>query len=83
MNPKYIVPLGCAIGGGLIYRYLNNIYLNNVVYKDKKIYALMNTYHYNTNIFNKGMFCGLSLGLVYLSFRNFNYSIFKISPDFS
>ena len=83
MNSKYIVPLGCALGGGLIYRHFYDMYLDNVNYKNEgKIYALVRYQHYD-NIFNVGAVCGLGLGLIYVSFKDFNFPFFKISPNFS
>ena len=80
MNSKYIIPLGCALGGGLIYRHYHNKYLNDI--KDTKYYALI-TYQYDANIFNQGMLYGFSIGVLYVTFKNFNFPYFKISPNFS
>ena len=81
MNLNYLIPCGCAFGGGLIHRYYYNKYLNDI--KDKKIYALI-TYQYDANIFNQGMFFGLTIGLSYVLLKKYlNNPLLYIKPNFS
>lgn len=81
MNYKYIVPLGCAFSGGLIYRYYNNLYINESGPNSK--YKALIQYEYNANVFNLGMIYGFSIGLTYILFKNFTFPLYKINPKFS
>lgn len=82
MYSNYLIPLGCGLGGGLIYRHFYDMYLNSFNYNKEKTYALVTYQHYD-NIYNTGMFFGISLGLIYIGIKNFNYPLIKIDSNFS
>ena len=81
MNYKYILPLGCAFSGGLIYRYYNNLYINE--FRPNSKYNALIRYEYDANIFNLGMIYGFSIGLTYIVFKNLAFPLYKINTEFS
>ena len=84
MNLNYLIPCGCALGGGLIYRHFYDMYLGSFNYKNEnRRYALMTYQHYD-NLYNSGMFYGLTLGLSYILFKKYsNHHLINIKPNFS
>ena len=72
MNLNYFIHCGFGIGGGLIYRYFHNKHLNDN--KDKYYPCII--HRYDANIFNLGMFYGLSFSLSCFLIKKYVYHSF-------